>query len=159
LENINRCMGSIKYVLFEYHSEKDSRIIDNILNGFHIVTAKATSFDLGQIKYINSRLISRLHLKSFNPTLPLIKILKSFPVQLLEFSKKYNYIPIKYQLIFCTEVLLGEYSRNHRAFFHPKMKASLTDVLSVKPAFTVEDLNYWLSMVGENISYYLNQGL
>jgi FkbM family methyltransferase len=91
LENISMLLDTIDYILLEYHSEKDRRIIDNIMKGFHIVTAKATSFDLGQVKYINSQLIPRLLPKGFNPILPMVKIRKPFQVKLIEFSKRYSY--------------------------------------------------------------------
>ncbi len=90
LENIRHRLDAIDYILLEYHSEKDRRTIDNILKGFHVVSSKATSYNVGQVKYMNSRLISSLPATGFVPELPQVKIHKSLSANLLDFSKRYS---------------------------------------------------------------------
>jgi FkbM family methyltransferase len=90
LENIKHRLDAIDYILLEYHSEKDRRTIDNILKGFHVVSSKATSYDVGQVKYLNSRLIPSLSAKGFDPELPPVKIHKSLSAHLLDVSKRHS---------------------------------------------------------------------
>jgi FkbM family methyltransferase len=90
LENIKHRLDAVDYILLEYHSEKDRRTIDDILREFTIISAKATSNDLGQIKYVHSRLLPLLPPADFAPERPQVKIGKDITTFLLDFSRRYS---------------------------------------------------------------------
>jgi len=56
LESLGERLKMVDYILVEYHSEKDRRQIDFLLQDFSVFTARADGIDVGTVSYINTRL-------------------------------------------------------------------------------------------------------
>jgi FkbM family methyltransferase len=57
LESLGRRLGSIRFVLAEFHSRRDRRHIDALLGGFELFGAKFYSVDVGVVKYARADLV------------------------------------------------------------------------------------------------------
>ena len=57
LESLQKILSETDYVLVEYHSEKDRRKIDSLLENFNVFSSNAFTINCGQVKYINSKLL------------------------------------------------------------------------------------------------------
>lgn len=60
LKSLRKRLWNIDYIVLEYHSEKDRRHIDAILNEFTLISCSVSNCGLGVLKYINESLLSMM---------------------------------------------------------------------------------------------------